>query len=255
LIPHVARHARLILTPSYSTRRDVIRILGVEAARLRVIPYAASPAFRPTPGGSERLARVYGARGPYFLYVGTLEPRKNLPRALRAFARIAPSLPEHRFVIVGRKGWRYDAVLREAARPELAGRVAFAGYVPEQGLPALYTNATAFVYPSLYEGFGLPVVEAMSCGAPVLTSRSSSMAEIGAGAALLADPGDEAALADGMHALATDRALRGDLRARGLRRAAAFSWDRTARETVAAYQEACEGGPSSWPRGQSASGV
>jgi glycosyltransferase involved in cell wall biosynthesis len=240
LIPSVARGARMILTPSESTRRDVVRLLGVDAGRVRVIPYAASPSFRPVAQSPEGLEARHGIRPPYFLYVGTLEPRKNLARALRAFASVAGALPGCRFVIVGQRGWRYAEVLREAAHPALVGRVDFLGYVPEERLPALYAHALALVYPSLYEGFGLPVVEAMACGTPVLTSRSSSLAEIGEGAALLADPTDEKALAEALHALATDEGLRAKLRALGLERARTFSWERTGRETVAAYQEVYE---------------
>jgi glycosyltransferase involved in cell wall biosynthesis len=230
----------MILTPSESTRRDVVRLLRVDPGRVRVIPYAAAPSFRPVPLDPDRLQAAHGIRPPYFLYVGTLEPRKNLGRALRAFASVAGKLDGCRFVIVGQRGWRYDEVLREAARPELQGRVELLGYVPEERLPDLYAHALALVYPSLYEGFGLPVVESMACGTPVLTSRSSALAEIGEGAALLADPADEKALADGLLALATDEALRLRLRARGLERARDFSWERTGRETAAAYQEVYE---------------
>ena len=237
LIPSVARKARMILTPSESTRRDVVRLLRVDPGRVRVIPYAASPSFRPVAAGPEELERLYGIRPPYFLYVGTLEPRKNLARALRAFASVAGTLPDCRFVIAGQRGWRYAEVLQAAEDPVLRGRVEFLGYLPEERLPLLYAHAHALVYPSLYEGFGLPVVEAMACGTPVLTSRSSSLAEIGEGAALLADPMDEKALADALHALATDAELRATLRARGLERARTFSWERTGRETVAAYRE------------------
>jgi glycosyltransferase involved in cell wall biosynthesis len=237
LIPTVARGARMILTPSESTRRDVVRLLGVDPGRVRVIPYAAGTAFRPVPHAPDRLAERHGIRAPYFLYVGTLEPRKNLPRALRAFASVADTLPGCRFVIVGQRGWRYHDIMREAARPALRGRVDFLGYVPEDRLPDLYVHALALVYPSLYEGFGLPVVESMACGTPVLTSRSSSLSEIACGAALLADPEDEQGLAEALRALATDEALRARLRALGLERARAFSWERTGRETVAAYGE------------------
>jgi glycosyltransferase involved in cell wall biosynthesis len=237
LIPAVARGARMILTPSESTRRDVVRLLRVDPGRVRVIPYAASPTFRPQSAAPAALEALHGIRPPYFLYVGTLEPRKNLARALRAFAAIAPGLPECRFVIVGQKGWRYAEVLRAADDPALRGRVVFLGYLPEEKLPALYAHALALVYPSLYEGFGLPVMEAMACGTPVLTSRSSSLEEIGEGAALLADPTDEKALAECLRALATDEALRARLSRLGLERARSFSWERTGRETVAAYQE------------------
>lgn len=239
LVPMVARAARLVLTPSESTRRDVLRLLGLDPARVRVIPYASGPAFRPTTPDPARLEAL-GVRSPYFLYVGTVEPRKNLARALRAFARVASELPDHRFVIAGQRGWKYADVLREIARPELASRVTLLGYASEADLPALYAGATAFVYPSLFEGFGLPVVEAMACGTPVLTSRTSSLTEIADGAALLVDPLDETALAEGLVRLGQDAGLRGDLRARGLARAAQFSWDRTGRETALAYREVCD---------------
>lgn len=239
LVPHVARGARLVLTPSESTRRDVVRLLGLDPGRVRVIPYASGPAFRPTPPDGARLAAL-GVEQPYFLYVGTVEPRKNLARALRAFARVASLLPHHRFVIAGQRGWKYADVLHEVARPELAPRVTLLGYASEDDLPALYAGATAFVYPSLFEGFGLPVVEAMACGTPVLTSRTSSLTEIADGAALLVDPLDETALAEGLLRLAHDPGLRADLRARGLARASAFSWDRTGRETALAYREVCD---------------
>lgn len=240
LIPAVARRARRILVPSESTRRDVVRLLGVDPARVIHIPYAASERFRPVAEGPARLARAYGIRPPYFLYVGTLEPRKNLVRTLRAFARIAPSFPGHQFVLVGDLGWQYGGVLGEARRADLQGRVVIPGYVPEEDLPLLYTHATALVYVSLYEGFGFPVVEAMACGTPVLTSRTSSLAEIGDGAALLVDPSDERAIAEGLGRLAGEAGLRQDVRRRGLARAASFSWENTGRETAEVYREVVE---------------
>jgi glycosyltransferase involved in cell wall biosynthesis len=241
LAPFAARNARLILTPSESTRRDVVRLLDVSPTRVRVIPEAAGPTFRPVESGRERLDAAYGVRSPYVLYVGTIEPRKNLARTLRAFGRIARSRPDLRFVMVGPLGWKYAEILRETERPELAGRVALLGYVPEIDLPALYSHATAFVYASLYEGFGLPVIEAMACGTPVVTANGSSMAELGENAALLVDPLDEDAIASALERLLADAALRADLRNRGLARAGLYSWERTALETVAAYREACGG--------------
>lgn len=236
LVPTVARGARLVLTPSEATRRDVIRLLGLDPRRVRVVPYAPGPAFTPTREGPQRLAATYGIEPPYFLYVGTLEPRKNLARALRAFRAVAPALPGHRFVLVGQRGWKCEDVLREA---EAAGdRVLMPGYVAEEDLPLLYAHAAALVYPSLYEGFGLPVVEAMACGTPVITSRGSSMEEVAGGAALLVDPGDEADIARALREVAGDAALAASLRRRGRERAAAFTWTRTARETAEAYRDA-----------------
>jgi glycosyltransferase involved in cell wall biosynthesis len=242
LIPTVARRARRILVPSESTRRDVARLLAVDPGRIRLVPYAASPLYRPLSDGFSTLARR-GIRPPYFLYVGTIEPRKNLARALRAFGRIAPSLPDHRFVIVGQPGWKFGEVLHEARRPDLAQRVVLTGYLPEEELPVVYNHATALVYPSLYEGFGLPLVEAMACGTPVLTSSGSSLSEVAADAALLVPPLQEDKLAEAMTAIATDERLRVDLRRRGLLRAATFSWERTAKETIEVYREVAEEGP------------
>jgi glycosyltransferase involved in cell wall biosynthesis len=237
LIPTVARRARRILVPSESSRRDVARLLPVDPGRIRLVPYAAAPHYRPL---STDAPLPGGLRPPYFLYVGTVEPRKNLARALRAFARVATLLPEQRFVIVGQPGWKYGEVLREARRPALAGRVVMSGYLPESELPLLYNRATALVYPSVYEGFGLPVVEAMACGTPVLTSDGSSLSEVAGDAALLVDPYREDQLAEALVRLAQDDGLRADLKGRGLARAASFSWERTAKETIEVYREVAE---------------
>jgi glycosyltransferase involved in cell wall biosynthesis len=232
VLPRVARRARLVLAPSEATRRDIVRLLRIDPARVRVIPHAAPRGFEPEDGPAD------AGGPPYFLFVGNLEPRKNLARALRAFARVAPSLPDHRFVVAGAPGWKYEDVLREAARPELAGRVDLRGYVAEDGLPALYRNAAAFVYPSLYEGFGMPVIEAMACGTPVLTSNVAALPELAEGAAVLVDPLDEDAIAGALHALGTDAGLRARLRAAGRARAAEYSWERTCQQTLEAYAEA-----------------
>jgi glycosyltransferase involved in cell wall biosynthesis len=235
LIPSVARAARMVLAPSESTRRDVVRLLGLDPRRVRVVPYAPGPQFSPRPPDPARLG-AYGITGPYFVYVGTIEPRKNLLRALRAFATLSSALPDHRFVLAGQPGWHCEDVLAEA---EAAGRrVLRLGYVPEEDLPLLYSQAEAAVYPSLYEGFGLPVVEAMACGTPVITSRSSSLEEIAGDAAALVDPLDERSIAEAMRAVATDAGLRASLKERGRANAARYTWDRTARETAEAYRDA-----------------
>ena len=179
---------------------------------------------------------------PYFLFVGNLEPRKNLARALRAFARIAPSLPGHRFLIAGQPGWKYDDVLRELRRPELAGRVEWRGYVAEDELPALYRHATAFVYPSLYEGFGLPVIEAMACGTPVLTSRVSALPELAEGAAAAGRPQGRGRAGGGAARARHGRGACASACARpGRARAAQYSWEATADRTIEAYEEARRG--------------
>jgi glycosyltransferase involved in cell wall biosynthesis len=234
LVPRVARAARLVLTPSLATRKDVIDDLHLPGGRVIPIPYAAAEMFRPV---AER-PRYSGLDRPYFLFVGTIEPRKNLVRLLDAFAQFSAASPGVNLVLTGQRGWKCEEIYARARRPDVADRVILLDYVEEASLPALYSHALACVYPSLFEGFGFPVVEAMSCGTPVLTSNRTSLAEIGEGAALLVNPEDTRAITDGLLALAGDAGLRADLRKRGLARAATFSWDETGRRTLAAYLQA-----------------
>lgn len=173
---------------------------------------------------------------PYVLAVGNLEPRKNLPGLLRAFARLAPEVP-HDLVLVGAEGWLTGEIHATLDELRLGGRVRMTGFVEDADLPAWYGAADLFVYPSLYEGFGLPVLEAMACGAPVVTSNVSSLPEVAGDAALLVDPSDVDSIAEEMRRGLTDAALALDLRRRGQLRAADFTWDRTAEQTVAVYRE------------------
>jgi glycosyltransferase involved in cell wall biosynthesis len=232
LVPRVARSARLALTPSVSTRRDVIQDLRLPQDRVLTIPYAAAEMFRPARDGS--IAPVPDR--PYFLYVGTIEPRKNLVRLIDAFGAFAREVPEINLVLAGQRGWKCEEIYARAARGDVAGRILILDYVDEGALPALYSRALACVYPSLFEGFGFPVVEAMACGAPVLTSSTTSLGEIGEGAALLVDPLNQREIEDGLRALARDPALREDLSKKGLVRAASFSWAETGRKTLEAYR-------------------
>jgi glycosyltransferase involved in cell wall biosynthesis len=248
LSPAIARRARLIITPSESAKRDVADLLDIDRARIRAIPHAADTRFVPTLD-SESRARIearYGIRQPYLLYVGTLEPRKNLVRALSAFSRIAPSFPEHRFYLVGDLGWQSGELLRALEETPYKDRVRRLGYVSEDDLPPLYSNAELFVYPSLYEGFGFPVVEAMACGVPVLASETSSLREVAEGAAFLVSPTDTETLASTMERGLSDERERHRVKMAGFSRASSFSWERTTRETLAVYEEAVERG---WPRG------
>lgn len=242
LMPEVARRARLIITPSESARRDVSRVLGTPPEKIRVIPHAADPLFRPVTDEASfaRVGERYGLRRPYLLYVGTLEPRKNVARALAAFASLRTRYPEHSFYLVGDLGWQYQEVLDSVERLGLQDRVKRLGYVDEHDLPTLYSYAELFVYPSLYEGFGFPVLEAMACGAPVLTSNSSSLAEIGRGAALLVDPRRVEAIASAMDRGLTHGPERDAWIRRGRQRAASYSWEKTTSATLAVYEEAAE---------------
>lgn len=231
-----------VIANSNATARDVTAVLSVPTDRIFVTPLAAEPElFHPEEhtGTIEVVrARYKIPAAPYLLSVCTLEPRKNLPHLLRCFARLLlqPGLGDVRLVLVGTVGWKSEplfGLLRE--NPALDARVVVTGYVPDADLAALYSGACAFVYPSLYEGFGLPVLEAMQCGAPVITSDSSSLPEVVGDAAIVVPPADSDALTAALHRVVLDDALKADLSQRGLTRAALFSWDRTAEATVRAY--------------------
>jgi glycosyltransferase involved in cell wall biosynthesis len=171
------------------------------------------------------------------LFVGTIEPRKNIARLLRAFARAkrAARLP-HRLVLIGARGWKYAEVDQTIVQENLASDVLFVGYVPQEELPYWYQAADLFVYPSLYEGFGMPPLDAMASGTPVVTSNAASLPEVVGNAALQVSPTDETALSEAIIRALTDNALRAEMIARGLEQAARFSWTRAARETTALYR-------------------
>jgi glycosyltransferase involved in cell wall biosynthesis len=227
LIPHVARKARLVLTNSEYSKWEIVRRLGIPEERIRVTPLAASSEF--TPGPAKPVS-------PYFLYVGNLEPRKNLERLIEAFASV-PS-KEHELWIAGNRWYRGHHVEQKVQAMGLSSRVKLLGYVPRAELPGLFRGAEAFVYPSLLEGFGMPVVEAMACGAPVIASGATALKEVAGDAALLVNPLDTRDLAEAMTRVSQDQGLRQSLSTAGLKRAADFSWSRTATLTLEAYQDA-----------------
>ena len=173
--------------------------------------------------------------------MGSLEPGKNRGRLLQAFGRLRARGLEHTLAVAGQRAWRFEGEEPLAGRLGLADAVRFLGYVPPADLPALYSAADLFVFPSLYEGFGLPALEALACGTPVVTSSVSALPEVVGDAALQVDPLDVEALAEAMERLLRDDGLRADLRERGLRRAEEFSWERTARQTLAVYERATRG--------------
>jgi glycosyltransferase involved in cell wall biosynthesis len=240
-VRRTARGAAHVIAPSEFTHRDLIETYGLDPERVTAIPLAASPRFRPV-DDEEEIKRVrgrYGVGGEYVLAVGSIQPRKNLARLVRAYSllrreRGRSNLPQ--LVLVGKRAWLYGETLRAIEGEGAGDSVILTGYVPEADLPALYSGALCFVYPSYFEGFGLPPLEAMSCGAAVLTGTRTSLPEVVGDAALTADPFDEAALARALARLIDDDALRAELRARGLRRARLFDWRDTARMTLQVYR-------------------
>lgn len=238
LIPHVARRADAIIAVSNSARDDIMRYLHVPREKIKVIPEGISPAFHPITDRAklDSVRADYGLTAPYFLYVGTIEPRKNLVRLIRAFEMLKQRGLPHKLAIVGQQGWRCEPIFAEVERLNLKKDVVFTGYAPSEDLPSLYSAAEAMAFPSLYEGFGLPVVEAMACGAPVVTSDTSSLAEVADGAALLVNPHSTGQIANALYRIHNDPALRAELRALGLQRAAQFTWERAARATLDVYE-------------------
>lgn len=244
ILPRVAKRADRIITSSYSSRDDIVSTLHVDPERIHVVYAAPGAEFRVMEDRArlEHVRAKYGLQNPFVLAVGTIEPRKNLGRLIEAFARAKRAgRPEH-LILVGQLGWKYETLLNQIETTRLGDAVRLAGYIPDEDLPAVYNLARGVAFPSIYEGFGLPVVEGMACGVPVLTSNRASTAEIGADSALLVDPTDTEALADGLLRLLGDEPLREELRAKGIVRAAEFSWTRAAEETVRVYDAVIAGG-------------
>ncbi len=237
----VQRAAR-ILVVSEHTRREVIGLLGVAPERVVVTPNAVREHFRPPDLavlGAFRARKGLPER--FVLYVGTLEPRKNLTTLLEAYAEVAKQQAAP-LLVGGGKGWLYDAVFQRLEALGLRERVRFVGYLDEEELPLWYAAATVFVFPSIYEGFGMPPLEAMACGTPVVASNTSSLPEVVGDAGLTVSPYDPAALAAAISRVLDDADLRQELRERGLRQARAFSWRVTAERTLAAYEAAARRG-------------
>ncbi len=239
LVPHVARRAARIITVSKSARNDIVRYLKVPKEKVHVIMNAVSPAFKPVvdKASLDAVCARYGLDVPYVLYVGTIEPRKNLTRLIQAFAQLRKAGLPHKLVLVGQQGWHCEPIYAEVEKQGLQQDAIFTGYVPFDDLPALYSAAESMAFPSLYEGFGLPVLEAMACGTPVVTSASSSLAEVAGDAALLVDPFSVEEIASALRRIHSDRALAEELSYKGRERAAQFTWERAARATLALYDD------------------
>jgi glycosyltransferase involved in cell wall biosynthesis len=230
-----ARRASKVVAISGTTRDDLVRLDSVDPRRVTVVHHGRAPWFRPV-ADADLIAAIrarYDLDRPYFLFVGTLQPRKNLERLLAAFDRTAEVRPDLVLALVGAGGWQPERLEHALARVRARDRVRLLGYVQDDDLPSLLCGSLGLAFPSLYEGFGLPALEAMACGVPVLTSSTSSLPEVVGEAGLLVDPLDVDAIAGGLARLADEPDLRRLLGERGLARAASFTWERSARETLA----------------------
>jgi glycosyltransferase involved in cell wall biosynthesis len=230
--------ADAVLVCSETTKKDLIRITGVSGEKITVTYGAADEALAPLPReeATEGLLRRYGLETPFFLFVGTLEPRKNVRNLLEGFAALQGRIPRHHLVLVGAEGWGAGEVHDAVARFGLGARVHCPGYVPRADLAAFYSAAEAFVLPSWYEGFGLPVLEAMACGCPVIASNRASLPEVTGDAGILVDPSVPRDIAAALEQVALDEDRRAELVARGHERVRRFSWEATADATLAVYR-------------------
>lgn len=243
-LPTMARTADLIITPSESVRREVCEHLPVKVGKVVAVPEAPRRSFRPIPlEDTIETKRRLGIEDEFLLFVGTVEPRKNLLTLVQAFDEILRTTtlcPQ--LVIAGKRGWLVDDLFSYIKRSGIDERILFTGYVSDEDLCALYSSCRVCVYPSLYEGFGLPPLEAMACGAPVITARIGSIIETVGQAARLVDPKDVRALAQTIVEVLENADERRHLSSVGLERAAEFTWERTARQTFDVYHQALKAG-------------
>ncbi len=241
LYPSHLRRASMIIADSMYTASRIAELFPWAADKVEVVPLGVSDSFRRVERGAEtsRVAEKYGLPPRFMLFLGTLEPRKNLDRLLSAFQSVAGDIP-HWLVIAGGLGWKYRKLLEKISRHPMKKRIILTGFVEDADLPALLSSAEFLVYPSLLEGFGLPVLEAMACGTPVLTSDTSSMPEVAGEAALLVDPLSIESIENGIRLLATDISRRESLSEKGMRRASGYSWKNTAAGTLEVYKRVLE---------------
>lgn len=234
-----------IIVGSESTRRDFMRIFRPSCPSISVVPYYVEERFsRVTdPAVLQRVRLRYSLPERFVLFLGTIEPRKNLTALVRAYAVLPPDVrKQFPLVVCGATGWYSEPILEEIGAPAVSDCIRMIGFAEHEDLPALYSLATLFVYPSLYEGFGYPPLEAMACGVPVIASNTSSLPEVVGDAAITVDPFDEASLAEQVRLVLGSPQLQASLAAKGLERAKQFRWDRTARQTLAILEGAARNG-------------
>ena len=238
-LPIAVKQIDAVITNSQHSKSDLMKHLKLTGSKVTVTQLAADSKFKIL--AEEEYAPILeraGVERPYILFVGSVEPRKNVLRLLEAYHKVLKWSRRWQLVIVGgRNYWKTSRVAQKVEQLELQGQVKFTGFIPDKDLPAIYNGADLFCLPSLYEGFGLPVLEAMACGVPVITSNSSSLPEVAGEAAILIDPYNVDEIASAMERILKDPVLAQELRQRGLARAAQFTWEKTARETIAVYEK------------------
>ncbi len=238
MMPRFLARADRLIAVSEATRRDALRYYRLNPEKIVVIPEGVEARFQPEPDPARlaALRQKYALPERFILCVGTIEPRKNLPTLLDAFAAVRPRHPQVGLVIAGGRGWLYQSFFEHRRAVGLENQVRLTGHVPDDDLPALINCAEVFAFPSVFEGFGLPPLEAMACGVPIVCSNASSLPEVTGDSGLSLPPHDVQAWAEALDRLLTDPALHADLRGRGLARARQFTWEAAARKTLEVYQ-------------------
>ena len=235
-LPRSIKKADKIITVSEKTKNDIINRFKVPEDKISIIHLGLSTVFRRT--RNTNLLLKYGITNKYILFVGNIEPKKNLVRLLKAYYEVVCTKNiTHQLVIAGKKAWKYKEVFRTVHSLKLQNKVIFTGYFPEKDLPALYSMADLFVFPSIYEGFGIPPLEAMACEIPVLASNTGALPEITGGNCLMVDPYNVNDIADGIHHLLTNENLRKEYIKKGKKWVEQYTWDRAARMTIEVYEE------------------
>lgn len=245
LLGMAARKARQIIAPSQSTKNDLVKLLKTPADKITVtlLGYDKTCYLPTTKVSADDLEALksYDLPSEYLLFIGTLEPRKNIESLIRAYGQLPKGIQDqHRLVIGGGKGWYFDSIFTTVKELNLTDRVQFLGRVPDEHLPALYRGAKLFVFPSFYEGFGLPPLEAMACGTPVITSNLSSLPEVVGEAGVLVDPNDPTELAQAIATLLTDETAYSRLKKLSIEQAERFSWSEAAKQTLAVFRQVAE---------------
>jgi len=236
LLPRTLRYADNIITVSESTKRDIMKYFNVPENKIKVIYLAANKHYRPIRNNVllESVREKYSLPSKFILFVGTFEPRKNIPAILKAFRRLNP--PDYKLVLVGKRGWKLNQIFQLIDSLNLKEKVLLPGYVETKDLPVFYNLASLFVYPSFYEGFGLPPLEAMACGCPVITSNTSSLPEVVGDAGIMIDPRDVTSIAGAMKMVLVNENLRKEMSLKGIMQAEKFSWEKAATETMELYK-------------------
>lgn len=239
-IPIAARYADFVITSSEFAKKEIINRYGTRGDRIKVIPISYNSNCRPIEPGpeTEAVKKRYSIPDKYILYVGTIQPRKNISTLIKAYSSLAKSgRITHKLVITGRKGWLYDPLFELIKNEGMEEKAIFTGFVPDEELPYIYNRADIFVYLSLFEGFGIPPLEAMACGVPVICSNTTSLPEVAGDAGILVAPTDQKAVEEAILKIIQSPSLREEMREKGLIQAGRFSWERTARETLDVYRE------------------